>query len=130
MVNNDSCCIAKVLKVIELLQNNASIDCPQEGCDKSFLGPTKSCVCYNTRPINLYTRNGDLFTARYSVNGTDLTSSVFRVEDVNSCCAKLRILEFDDCTKTYSATCSFVTVNLKCMCAVACLSDLALDNID
>ena len=99
MVNNDSCCIAKILKVIEILQKNASCDSCEDGCDKPFLGPTLNCICYNTRPITLYTRSGELFTA------------------------------FDNTTQSYIATNNFITVNLKCMCVVACLNDLALDNI-
>lgn len=129
MVNNDSCCIAKILKVIEILQKNASCDSCEDGCDKPFLGPTLNCICYNTRPITLYTRNGELFTANYPSNGSISTSNVFRVEKVNDCCAKLRILAFNEPTQTYIATNNFITVNLKCMCVVACLDDLALDNI-
>ena len=128
MVNNDSCCIAKILKVIEVLQNNTSDEpCDNAGCDKPFLGPTRHNKCYNTRPINLYTRNGNLFTAEYTNNGIDTISSIFRVEHVDNCCAKLRILAYDTATRTYSATNSFITVNLKCMCVVACLNDVSLD---
>ncbi len=130
MVNNDSCCVAKILKVIEILQKNSTVDsCCSEGCDKPFLGPTQINTCYNTRPITLYTCNGSLFTVNYTSGGTANTSSVFRVEHVCDCCAKLRILAFDTTTQTYSATNNFVTVNLKCMCVVSCLSDLALENI-
>ena len=119
MVNNDSCCLAKLLKVIEILQNKAERVEPIEGCDKPFLGPNIECICYNTRPINLYTRAGDLFTVD--------NSSVFRVEEVNNCCCKLRVLEYDPEACSHVATDSFVTVNLKCMCAVSCLDDLALE---
>lgn len=129
MVNNDSCCIAKILKVIEILQNNTccSPAC-DEGCDRPILGPTASVLCYNTRPINLYTRAGGLFTATYTTaDGTEATSTTFRVEQVNNCCAKLRILVNTDGVIT--STNSFITVNLKCMCAVSCLDDVALENI-
>lgn len=130
MVNNDSCCIAKILKVIEILQRNSSgEDCCENGCDKPFLGPSQSFVCYNTRPITLYTRSGELFTTNYTSNGVNYTSNVFRVEKVNDCCAKLRVLAYDTTTQNYTATNNFITVNLKCMCAVACLNDLALENI-
>lgn len=128
MVKNDSCCVAKILKVIEVLQNNASDEpCDNAGCDKPFLGPTRHSKCYNTRPINLYTKNGNLFTAEYTNNCVDTISSIFRVEHVDDCCCKLRILAYDTAKHTYSATNNFITVNLKCMCAVACLNDLALD---
>ena len=126
MVNNDSCCIAKILKVIEILQKDVNNDCEEEGCSKPFLGPTLNSICYDTRPIN--NRNGELFTANYTTTeGTTLTSNTFRVEKVKNCCAKLRILAFDDTTSTYTATNNYITVNLKCMCCVKCLEDLALD---
>jgi len=130
MVNNDSCCIAKILKVIEIIQKDASCGSScEEGCGKPFLGPSLNCICYNTRPITLYTRSGELFTASYTEGGVSNTSNVFRVEKVDDCCCKLRILAFDTATQTYRATNSFITVNLKCMCVVACLDDLALENI-
>lgn len=129
MVNNDSCCIAKILKVIQILQENTSVEHCDEGCDKPFLGPTKNCICFNTRPITLYTRNGNLFSAHFECDGKSGTSSVFRVENVEDCCAKLRVLAPDTCKQTFRATNSFVTVNLKCMCVVACLEDIALDDI-
>lgn len=128
MVNNDSCCIAKILKVIEILQKDVTNDSNEEGCSKPFLGPTINNLCYNTRPINLYNRNGELFTAKYTTKGgTCKTSSVFRVERVEDCCAKLRILKFNKEKCTYTATNNFITVNLKCICCVKCLEDLALD---
>ena len=130
MVNNDSCCIAKILKVIEILQKEASCcESSCEGCDKPFLGPTANIICYNTRPINLYTRAGNLFSVTYIEDGVETTSTTFRVEKVDNCCAKLRILSFDTATNTYTATNSFVNVNLKCMCVVSCLDDIALENI-
>ena len=43
MVNNDSCCFAKILKVIEILQNSSTNPaCCEEGCDKPFLGPNQN----------------------------------------------------------------------------------------
>ncbi len=126
MVNNESCCIAKILKVIEILQKNINNDSCEEGCSKPFLGPSINSVCYNTRPINLYGRNGELFTATYTDStGAEATSNIFRVEKVSNCCCKLRILTENDGTIT--ATNNYITVNLKCMCAISCLDDLALD---
>jgi len=35
----NSCCLAKILRVIDILQKNASDDiCIEEGCTKSYLG--------------------------------------------------------------------------------------------
>lgn len=124
MENNDNCCIAKILKVIDILQRESTCDLLSEGCDKPFLGNGKT-TAYNTRPIQLYTRAGNLFNVNYYVNNNLTTSNVFRVEDVNGCCAKLRILK-KDCTKeitTYDSTNEFVTVNLECFCIVRCLAD-------
>lgn len=129
MVNNESCCFAKILKVIEILQNKSDDSiCCEGGCDRPFLGPSAELICYNTRPVQLYTRNGSLFTANYTLNGEDATSTIFRVERVNDCCCKFRILRLtnpDDPT-TIVATDSFITVNLKCICAIKCLNDVAL----
>lgn len=129
---NDTCCLAKILRVIDILQKNASDDiCVEEGCTKSYLGERKNSLCYNTRPITLYTKNNTLFTSTYELNGTTGTSSVFRVENVTGCCATLRVLA--QCApgsdSPYQKTGSFVTVNLNCMCALKCLRDIRLDCI-
>lgn len=130
MVNNESCCFAKILKVIEILQNKSDFCCDNnEGCTKPFLGPTLNIICYNTRPVSFYTRSGNLFEVSYTLDGVSGTSSVFRVEKVDNCCVKLRVLAFSSESGSYVATDSFVTVNLKCMCVIKCLSDLALENI-
>lgn len=129
MVNNESCCFAKILKVIEILQKKSCCcDGAEEGCSKPFLGPTQSVICYNTRPVSFYTRSGELFEVGYTLDGAVGTSSVFRVEKVDDCCVKLRVLAATT-DGSYQATNSFVTVNLKCMCVLKCLSDLALENI-
>lgn len=130
MVNNESCCFAKILKVIEILQNK-SCDCGSidEGCTKPFLGPALNLICYNTRPVSFYTRSGELFEVSYTLDNEVGTSSVFRVEKVDDCCVKLRVLALDSEIGSYVATDSFVTVNLKCMCVLKCLSDLAIENI-
>lgn len=129
---NDTCCLAKILRVIDILQKNASDDiCIEEGCTKSYLGERANLLCYNTRPITLYTKNNTLFTSTYELNGTTGTSNVFRVENVNGCCATLRILapSAPGSDSPYQRTGSFVTVNLNCMCALKCLSDIRLDCI-
>lgn len=130
MVNNDSCCFAKILKVIEILQNSATDStCCEEGCDKPFLGPNQNFICYNTRPVQFYTRNGELFSATYTDGETISTSNVFRVEKVEDCCCKCRILQKVTGTDDFVATNQFITINLKCMCVLKCLSDIALENV-
>lgn len=124
MENNESCCIAKVLKVINVLQKEATCENTNEGCSRPFLGPNGTML-YNTRPITLYSKTGNLFTANYYVNNNLTTSSVFRVEDVNGCCATLRILQSTG--DTYTSTNEFITINLECFCIIRCLNDISLE---
>ncbi len=126
--NNESCCIAKILKVIDILQKECNNECFPEGCDRPFLGANGLSI-YNTRPITLYTKTGNLFTVNYFVDNVLTTSSVFRVENVNGCCATLRILAatVENDITTYTATNEFVTVNLECFCILRCLNDTYLE---
>ena len=49
---NENCCIANVLEVIVKLQERSEkFECLGEGCDRPFLGPTPTTVCFNTRPV-------------------------------------------------------------------------------
>ena len=124
----NECCIANILEVIVKLQNRSDkFDC-MEGCDRPFLGPAISTLCYNTRPINLYRCcDGELWTFPYTLNGTTGTSSVFRVEQVDGCCCTCRVLAPNPDTTVenvpYVGTESFVTINLSCVGALTCLPD-------
>ena len=127
MKNNESCCIGRLLKVIEVLQNNSSSNnACEEGCSKPFLGPTISQTTYNTRPVNLYTSDGNMLSVNY--NNDANKSNVFRVECVNGCCARLRILAQNLAKDTsYTSTNEFITVNIKNISAVSCLNDIELN---
>ena len=61
--NNDSegCrCIAEILTVINVLQQNASCnDTCLETCDRGFLGCGTTTFNCNTRPVVLYTCSGN-----------------------------------------------------------------------
>ncbi len=132
MVNNESCCFAKILKVIEILQNKSDDSiCCEGGCDRPFLGPSAELTCYNTRPVQCYIRNGNLFTVNYNNGEQDVTSNIFRVEKVNNCCCKCRILALSnpDDINSIISTDNFITINLKCICAIKCLNDIALEEI-
>ena len=125
MENNESCCLAKILKVIDIIQKESGFLDIDEGCDRPFLVNTSGAFFYNTRPITLYNRDGSLFKVTYYVNNVATTSSVFRVEEVDDCCAKLRILSTvvsDDVT-VYASTGEYVTINLNCFCVLQCLDD-------
>ena len=134
-MNNNECCIANILEVINVLQCQAEkIDDIPNTCDRPFLGSISSngSFVFNTRPITLYNSNNTLITMPYTLNGNNGTSSVFRVEKVNGCCATCRVLAPNPDTESvfdYVATDNFFTINCKCTCALACLPDTFIDCI-
>ena len=126
---NRECCIADILSVIVKLQNRSEkMDCFGEGCDRPFLGPVPTNMCYNTRPVSLYRcSDGELWTFPYTIGETTGTSSVLRCEQVDGCCSTCRVLAPNpDTTQVntpYVNTDSFVTINLSCCGALTCLPD-------
>ena len=45
----DTCCLGKLLKVIDILQRNASgNDCFDESCTRPYLGSSPNIICFNT----------------------------------------------------------------------------------
>lgn len=136
--NNDNrtCenCIADILKVIYILQQSV---CPNdnclESCDRGFLGQNCGTVC-NTRPVMLYAcgSNGVAWTMPVSRTETAETSTVFRVEKLDGCCATFRVLTPNPDTSAsfpYVTTNSFFTMNLNCVCAIRCLDDTFVECI-
>ena len=125
-------CISDILNVIYLLQKNSDIiDNAIESCDKPILGQFVNSF-YNTRPVMLYTcqSNG---TTPWSAPTTrtvtpEATSSVFRVEKIDGCCATSRVL-IANADGTYSSTDSFFTMNLECICCIRCLGDTLIEGI-
>ena len=131
--NNCNNCIADILKVILILQQGANqIDSCIETCDRGFLGQQCCPACYNTRPITLYTccgGNNVALSMPISKSPTETTTSnVFRVEKLDDCCATFRVLTIGD-NNTYSATNSFFTINLDCICIIRCLDDTFIECI-
>ena len=46
----DTCCLGKLLKVIDILQRNAGgNDCFDESCTRPYLGSSPNIICFNTR---------------------------------------------------------------------------------
>lgn len=145
MCNNESSdckCIAEILTVISILQQNANCTdaCCLETCDRGFLGCNVSTVGCNTRPIMLYTccGNGTPWTMPTTredvVCGDDgvVCSNVFRVEKIDGCCATFRVLADNPDTTTstttpYISTNTFFTMNLNCVCVLRCLPDTFVD---
>lgn len=121
-------CIANTLKLINVLQNNSRNLCNYDcSCTKPFLGPSISMVCYNTRVITLYSKDGSLISYDYIDNDEILTSSTFRVQNIDGNCCTLLILKFSN--GVYSSTGQTVTVDLNCICAIKCLEDVVVNNI-
>ena len=121
--------ISETLNLIVTLQKNACCDgdnCP-EGCTRPFLGPVTNLVCYNTRPVTLFRCcTGGNWEFPYEINGTEGTSTVFRVENVEGNCATFRVLipnTIGDET-TYTLSNSYFTIDLDCVLALQCLPDI------
>ena len=142
--DNESCrCIAEILTVINVLQQNANCgDSCLETCDRGFLGCNTTTLGCNTRPVVLYTCAGNgtpwsMPTTRENVVCGDegvVCSSVFRVEKIDGCCATFRVLAENtdpatSATIPYVATNSFFTMNLNCVCALRCLPDTYVECI-
>lgn len=138
---NNGNCIADILKVICVLQQNAECgDACLDTCDRGFLGCGTQTLGCNTRPVMLYTCCGNGVpwtmptTKEYNeaCDGSDNTSCVFRVEKINENCATFRVLEPNpDTTSVYPfvATNSFFTMNLSCCCCIRCLNDTYIECI-
>ena len=140
MCNNndqDGCrSIAEILNVINVLQQNANCcgDTCLETCDRGFLGQQFSMVLYNTRPIVLYTctTGNTPLSMPISKSPTETTtSSIFRLEKLDNCCATFRVLVADTTgdVPTYTSTNSFFTINLDCLCIIRCLDDTNVSDV-
>jgi len=140
MCNNNSSeecrCISEILTIINILQNNA--ECGEtclDTCDRGFLGCNATSISCNTRPIMLYTccGNGTPWSMPISKDPNEtVTSSIFRIEKIDGCCATFRVLIPNTDTTVafpFEATNSFFTMNLNCVCALRCLPDTFVECI-
>lgn len=133
--NNDSCRqIAEILAIISVLQQNAcNSDTCLDTCDRGFLGCGSNSLTCNTRPVMLYLCNGQPLSMPIEKDSTSTCdngncSNVFRVEKLDECCCTFRVLS-PNTDGSYSATNSFFTMNLHCVCALRCLSDTYVECI-
>lgn len=134
MNEKETCCLGKILQVIDVLQKNAErMDACNDGCTKPFLGNTTNVICFNTRPVTFYTCNGEIIEASYQSGTETLTSSVFRVEKVDDCCVTCSILAANPDTSNinspYISTNQTIIFNLDCICAIQCLNDVIVENL-
>lgn len=137
--NNNNRCMAEILTVINILQQNAECtgDCCLDTCDRGFLGCSATTFRCNTRPVMLYTccGNGTPWAMPISKDPTvTTTSTVFRVEKIDGNCATFRVLapnpEASEATLApYVSTNSFFTMSLDCLCVLRCLQDTFVDTI-
>ena len=131
--NNCENCIADILKVILLLQESVcGNDSCLQTCDRGFLGQNCTTFC-NTRPIVLYTcgSNGTPLALPISRDPAETTTStVFRLEKLDNCCATCRVLAPNTDTTSlfpFVSTNSFFTIDLNCVCIIRCLEDTYVD---
>ena len=127
-------CLARLLNVIKVIQDNAEkIDCNDNTCTKPFLGLNNNILCFNTRPIILYRCNNEPITLNYiNTQGTEETTTVFRVENVTNDSIGVLLLEETtdpDGNTTYTSTNTYSTINLRCVCAIRCLQDVTVNNV-
>ena len=130
---DDKSCLTSILETILCLQNSKDDSCEVLGCDKPYLGPTPSLVCYNTRPINLYNcTTGCRWSFPYTLGSVNGTSSIFRLENLEGNCCTCRVLAQNPDTSSsepYVLTSTFFTINLDCVSAIKCLPDVLVSGI-
>ncbi len=120
--------ISDTLNLIVTLQKNSCCNDINynDDCTRPFLGPINSTVCYNTRPITLFTCcTGTNWEFPYELNDETGTSTVFRVENVEDNCATFRVLipNTTEEETTYTLSNSYFTIDLSCVLALQCLPD-------
>ena len=126
---NKEHCLANVLKVINVLQNNASEDCLNDNsCTRPFLGNIPEVVCFNTRLVTFYRCDNSLVTLPYTIDGTEDTTTVYRVQSVSNNAVTVLLVR-DNGDGTFTNTNTFATINLGCICAIRCVGDITLNNV-
>ena len=125
---NKENCLANILKVINVLQNNAEkVDC-NYGCTKPFLGNIAINPCFNTRLVTFYRCDNSLVTLPYTQNDVVEQTTIFRIENV-TCDSVTVALIRDNGDGTYTNTLTYATINLGCICAIRCIGDTTLNNV-
>ncbi len=131
--NEQTNCLANIFESILMLQQKKLEGCEDNTCTRPFLGPSLDTLCYNTRPINIYTCcNNTLWTMPYTLNGVEGESTVFRLENMDDNSITCRVLSINPDTEStfpYLSTEDFFTIKLSCIGAVKCLGDTNITGI-
>lgn len=131
--NTKNTSLAEILEVILCLQQSKNECCIDNSCSRPFLGPNADIICFNTRPITIYSCcNNTLWTMPYTLNDASNTSSVFRIESLDDECATFRILAPNPDQASalpYVSTDEFFTIKLSCIGAIKCLNDTIVNGI-
>ena len=136
-MNNSTACndgIRDILKTILVLQKESDIpgNC-LDTCDKRSLGDIPSICGYNTRPITMYLCGccNTRLEMPISKDPAETTlSPVFRIEKLDEDTATFRVLIANAGDPvTYTATDSFFTVDIDCICALKCLGDTFVESV-
>jgi len=132
-MNNLENCLAKILNVIKVLQNNSlKTECQDNTCTRPFLGLNTEFVCFNTRPVVLYRCDNSPVTLNYTNDLGSQTTTIFRVESVSDDSVGVLLLEESTDSEgnvTYLNTNTYATINLDCVCAIRCLGDTIVNNV-
>lgn len=112
-----------ILSLINKLQKNTICGNVDNTCTKPILG-LNNVLTYNTRPVMMYLCNNTPLEINYTSGDENLTSTIFRVENIEDSCVTVRLLSQTD--GLISATNEFATVNINCIAAISCLPDISL----
>ena len=127
-MNNENC-LTNILKVINVLQNNAEkTDCSNNSCARPFLGILPDTICFNTRLVTFYRCDNSLVTLPYTLDGVTSETTIFRVENVTDNSVTVLLIQ-DNGDGTYTNTNTFATINLGCICAIRCILDTTIANV-
>lgn len=122
-------CLANILRVINVLQNNAEDECDtNNSCTKPFLGTVPNVECFNTRLVTFYRCDNTLISLPYTLDEESSTTTIFRVENVSNDAVNVLLIR-DNGDGTYTNTNTFATINLKCVCAIRCIGDTTIANV-
>ena len=118
-MENNTNHLLDILRLINNLQKKVICQ-DNDTCTRPILGQN-NIFAYNTRPVSLYLCNNQELTITYSEG----TSSIFRVENIDGNCITVRLLTTNE-TGDIVSTNEFATVNINCIAAIRCLSDISL----